>query len=142
MAFAEAADVVKALRRELTATEEDYVDDVIAEASDLIIGYLGCDPTDDTATPPVPEAVTRVTARMVARVFQQDDGRAVGTSQTQQTAGPFMQGLSFTPGSTSGSPWFAGTDKIVLRPYRCGGGMTSVAFKSERGYPDCEDYES
>lgn len=136
MPFADSDDVVKALRRALTTAEDSYVDDVIAEAQDLVVGYLGCDPTVDGV---VPGAVTRVTARMVARVFQQDDGRAIGTSQTQQTAGPFMQGLSFQPAATSGSPWLAASDKVTLKPYRCGGGMRSVAFRSERGFDEDED---
>lgn len=134
MAFAEETDVVKALRRELTSGEQEYVTDVIAEAQDLIVGYLGCDPTDEDNDPAVPAAVTRVTARMVARVFKQDDGRPVGSTQRQQGAGPYTSNLTYVPGSTSGSPWLASSDKVILRPYRCGGGMRSVAFKSERDY--------
>jgi len=133
MAFATSADVVQALRRALTATETTYVAGVIAEAEDLIVGYLGKDPTVLTV---VPGPVTRVTARMVARVFAQDDGRAIGQSQTQQTAGPFSQGASFVPAATTGSPWLAASDKQVLKPYRRGGGLISVAFRSERGFED------
>jgi hypothetical protein len=131
MAFATSADVVKALRRALTTTETMYVGDVIAEAQDLVLGYLGQDPSVNGVAP---DAVTRVTARMAARVFQQDDGRAIGGSQVQRTAGPFSTGTSYVAASTSGSPWLAASDKQVLKPYRKGGGMTSVAFGTERGY--------
>jgi hypothetical protein len=133
MAFAVEADVAQALRRTLTATESTYVEGVIAEAQDLIVGYLGQDPTVATV---VPGAVTRVTARMVARVFSQDDGRAIGQSQTQQTAGPFSQGGSFVPASTTGSPWLAASDKQILKPYRRGGGLISGGFITERGYDE------
>lgn len=136
MAFAVEADVVKALRRALTTDEQTYVDDVIAEAEDLILGYLGCNPTDATATPTVPAPVTRIAARMVVRVFKQDDGRAIGSTQGQQSAGPFSEGVSYTAGSTTGSPWLAATDKVTLRPYRCGGGMRSYMFGSERAYDE------
>lgn len=139
MAFADADDVVQALRRALTTAEGTYVDSVIAEAEDLIVGYLGADPTDATATPTVPAAVTRVSARMVARVFQQDDGRAIGATQAQQSAGPFANGTSYVAGSTSGSPWLAATDKITLRPWRVGGGMRSMSFSTERGYIEDDD---
>lgn len=139
MAFATAADVVQALRRALTATESTYVTTAIAEAEDLILGYLGCDPTDETATPTVPASVTRVTARMVARVFDQDDGRAIGLTQSQQTAGPFSNGASYIAGSTTGSPWLAATDKVTLRPYRCNGGMRSMAFTTERGNEEYDE---
>lgn len=131
MAFATSANVVTALRRALTTAENTYVAGVITEAEDLIVGYLGADPTVASV---VPGPVTRVCARMVARVFQQDDGRAIGSTQAQQTAGPFSNGATFVQGSTTGSPWLAATDKITLRPYRVNGGMTSVMFASERGY--------
>lgn len=141
--LAESGDVVRALRRALSATETTYAPDAIAEASDLVLAHLGRATsyvTDWPTDADVPGAVTRVVARMVARVFQQDDGRAIGASQDQKMAGPFQHGVSFTPASTTGAPWLAASDKITLRPYRAGGGMTSVAFASERGY-DCGDFD-
>lgn len=130
MAFAEDTDVEQALRRDLTATEDSYVDTLLDEASDLIVGYLGCDPTVSGV---VPGAVTRVCARMAARVLKQGD-LTPGTQQA--SAGPFAN--TFVGGSTSGSPWLAASDKQILKPYRCGGGMTSVMFRSERGYDEDE----
>lgn len=128
MAFADSDDVEQALRRELTATEETYVETMLDEASDLVLGYLRQDPTTGST---VPGAVVRVTARMVARVIQQD-GVTPGTQQ--QTAGPFS--TTFVSGSSSGSPWLSMSDKITLKPYRRGGGLISVQFRSERGYDE------
>lgn len=125
MAFASQEDVVNALGRALTGAEASTVDTLLAEASDLISGYLGCVPD------PVPDAVKRVTARMVARVFSQSQ-IAVGASQVQETAGPFSRSTSYPAGTSNGSPWLAAADKIVLRPYRCGGGFRSVSLESEQ----------
>lgn len=134
--YAAEADVAEALRRALTATESTYVGTAIAEAQDLIEGYLGRADGSTTAydVGEVPAAVTRVCARMVARVYQQDDGRAIGTSQVQKTAGPFSSGTSYASGSTTGSPWLAAADRQALKPYRVGGGMRSVSMTTERGY--------
>lgn len=132
-AFAKAEDVKQALRRDLTGSEAASVATVIAEAQDLLVGYLGIDDDAYASEADVPGAVRRICARMVARVFQQDDGRRIGTTQAQATAGPFSQGLSFIQGSTTGSPWLAASDKIALRPYRLNGGMRSISFRSEHG---------
>lgn len=126
MAFATDTDVEAALGRALTTAEDAAVDSLLDEATDLLIGYLGTDPD------PVPAAVKRVCARMVARVFAQAAGGApvVGASQMQQTAGPFSQSTSFTSATSNGSPWLAAADKIALRPYRLGGGFRAVAMQS------------
>jgi hypothetical protein len=126
MAFADESDVEAALGRDLTSSESETVDVLLEEATDLIIGYLGCTPD------PVPDAVVRVTARMVARVYQQAAQANVplGATQTQESAGPFSRSTSFATGSSSGAPWLAGPDKIVLSPYRCGGGFHAVALQS------------
>src|SRR5690606_5757611 len=123
MAFADEADVVLALGRELTTAEQTSVDTLLDEATDLITGHLGCTPD------PVPDAVKRVTARMVARVFSQAQ-ISVGASQVQETAGPFSRSTSYASGTSNGSPWLAAADKVTLRPYRCGGGFRSVSLES------------
>lgn len=126
MAFADQDDVEAALGRDLTPAEEASVDTLLEEAADLLIGYLGCTPET-----PYPDAVVRVNARMVARVYgQAAAGAPVGASQVQQTAGPFSQGVSFPQGVSNGAPWLSATDKIALRPYRCGGGFRSVNVES------------
>lgn len=126
-AFADQTDVEAALGRDLTTAEEATVETLLEEATDLLIGYLGCTPD------PVPEAVMRVCARMVARVFAQAasvEAPVIGASQMQQTAGPFSRSTSFGSGSTTGAPWLAASDKITLRPYRCGGGFKAIAVES------------
>lgn len=130
--FAVDTDVEQALRRALTDDEDTYVDGVIAEAQDLVVAHLGRgeDPYEDGE---VPGTVTRVTARMTARVFQQT-GQAIGASQQQQSAGPFSTGQTFTTGANTGGPWLSAADKKALAPYRLAGGMRSVSFTSERGY--------
>lgn len=118
MAFADETDVEAALGRDLTTAESEQVDTLLEEATDLLIGYLGCEPD------PAPDAVVRVCARMVARVFAQAasaNAPVVGASQVQQTAGPFSFGTSFPAVASSGSPWLTANDKVALRPYRCGG---------------------
>ncbi len=124
MAFADQDDVVSALGRDLSASEAS-VETLLEEASDLIVGYLGCTPN------PVPDAVKRVTARMVARVFSQAQ-ISVGASQLTETAGPFSRSTSYAAGTSNGSPWLAAADKTVLRPYRCGGGFRSVPLESQQ----------
>lgn len=120
MALATAVDVVAALGRALTSAETAQAPALLEEASDLTIGYLGCDPTDTSTEPPtVPDPVSRVVARMVARVFSQA-GTVPGSEGTTETVGPFSQTVRFASGTTTGAPWLASTDKITLRPYRCG----------------------
>jgi hypothetical protein len=131
VALAEAEDVEAALGRDLTESETAQAPTLLDEASDLVIGYLGCDPTDEEADPTVPAAVTRVVARMVARVFSQSS-EAAGSEATTSTAGPFSQTVRFAAGSTSGAPWLTVTDKVILRPYRCGGGMRTVSLSSDQ----------
>lgn len=123
MAFATQTDVEAALGRSLTSTEAVSVDTLLDEATDLIIGYLGCTPD------PVPDAVKRVTARMVARVFSQSQ-ISVGASQVQETAGPFSRSTSYPAGTSNGAPWISAADKVALRPYRCGGGFRAVPLES------------
>lgn len=126
MALASPEDVAAALGRDLTAAETEQAPTLLDEASDLVIGYLGCDPTDTTQEPAtVPEAVSRVVARMVARVLGQA-GHVPGSEGTTETVGPFSQTVRFASGTTSGAPWLTVTDKVALRPYRCGGGMRAV----------------
>lgn len=127
MAFATDADIEAALGRTLSSGEDASVGALLEEATDLLIGYLGCEPD------PVPDAVKRVCARMVARVFAQaasSSAPVVGASQVQQTAGPFSTSSSFASGTSTGAPWLAAADKIALRPHRCGGGFASVPLES------------
>lgn len=125
MALATQADVA-ALLGSLTADEQTRTDPLLDEASDLVIGYLGCDPTDPD-TDEVPGPVVRVTARMVARVFSQARAGGSADSATAETniAGPFQKVRSFGA-STSGTPWLAASDKTKLKPYKCDADAYSI----------------
>jgi hypothetical protein len=128
--FCDADDVANRLRRALTSAEEEYVDAVIAEAQALVVAYLNRGEEPFETVEDVPSAVTVVTSRMVARVFQQD-GQPIGAETL--TAGPFA--TKYVAGANSGSPWLANTDKLTLRPHRRS--MSSVTVASERGYDAC-----
>ena len=130
MSLATLEDVRKRLGRQLTTGETERAPGLLDEASDLAVGYLGCEPT------PAPSAVARVVSRMVARVLAQDaspgGGESIGVKQIGMTAGPFSQQRTLVDGSGSGSPWLEKADKLKLRAYRCGGGMNSVALSSDQ----------
>lgn len=128
MALATTDDVVARLGRALTAAEEAQAAGLLEEASALVIGHLGCDPTDTSVEPPeVPPAVAIVTSRMVARVLQQSTTAPVpGSEATTTTTGPFSQTVRFATGSVTGAPWLTKMDKLALRPYRCDGGLASI----------------
>lgn len=123
-ALANSSDVETALRRDLTSTESQYVDGLIDTAADLVTGYLyPCKvPT------PVPGAVTRVVADMVAAVFNRPS--AIPTESESLNAG--MYGVKFATGATSPGPYLTAAFKERLKPYRCGGGVVSVQLGSER----------
>lgn len=122
-------DVQAALGRELTLTEATQATVSLAEATDLVVGHIGYDPIDAlTAGEVVPAAISRVVARMVARVLVQS--AQAGSEGTTETVGPFSRTVRFGVGTTSGAPWLTAADKIALRPYRGGGGMRVVSLSS------------
>lgn len=120
MALATLEDVVKALRRDLTSQEEEGVDSLLDEASDLVLGYLRCPPPT-----PTPEAIVRVVASMVAAVLRPSN---VPENAESLTAGEYSMKLA--EGSTSKSPWLTAALKMRLRPFRCS--VVSVPLVSER----------
>jgi hypothetical protein len=132
VALAAAGDVEARLGRALTAAEQTRADGLLKEASALVIGFLGCDPTDTSVEPAtVPDPVTIVTSRMVARVFQQDAQEVpLGSDATTQQVGPFARTTRFAAGSTSGAPWLGASDKTILKPYRCG--FVSLGISTSR----------
>jgi len=132
MALATAADVELRLGRSLTAAEAAKVDGLLEEASALVIGFLGCDPTDTSVEPPtVPAAVAIVVSRIVARVFEQTASVAeFGSEATTDSTGPFSTTVRYGAGTTSGAPWLTKADKLTLRPFRCDGGFTSLAISA------------
>lgn len=126
MALAEASDVIERLGRDLTATEELRVGALLDDASAVVIGYCRDDFEDDEE---IPSAVVGVVAKLVARVFDRASGPG-GSFVDQQSAGPFSQHMSAA--SSSGDVWLTAADKIALRRFRKGGGLTSVQLVGER----------
>jgi hypothetical protein len=129
MALATEDDVAAALGR----TPDSDVETLLEEASDLVAGYLGC-PTLD----PVPPAVSRVVASMVASALNRAPGMAGIAPGDSLTAGPYTVRSG---DSSSGTVWLTNGLKMRLRPYRCGSSV-SVALESEL-YPrdDVWDWE-
>lgn len=124
MSLAELADIEKALRRELTDSESESADDLAEKASDLVTGYLFPCPIPD----PVPPAITRVVADMVAAVFNRPSQILPDT--TALGAGGYS--ISLANGATSQGPYLTAAFKQRLKPFRCGNGMVSVQLGSER----------
>ncbi len=120
MALATQADVVKALRRDLTSQEEEDVDNLLDEASDLVLGYLKCPPPT-----PTPEAIVRATASMVAAVL-----RPTNLPENAETLTAGEYSMKLAEGSTSKSPYLTAALKLRIRRWRCS--MVSVPLSSER----------
>lgn len=134
MPLAAVSDVEARLGRPLTATEATRADGLLPEASALVVGHLGGDPTDTSVDPPVvPDTVTIVVSRMVARIVEREatqTGDTHGAESVTNTVGPFGRTLNFGQGTTSGGPWLTKADKIMLRGE--GGGVTSIGVSSGR----------
>lgn len=117
MNLAQASDVVAALGRSLTSPELERVSSLIEEASDLISAWCRPDGSDlFTHEDDIPDAVSRVTARAVARVIAGGDAALNLAAQTT-VVGPFQRQNTFNSDATSGGPWLTRTDKIRLKPW-------------------------
>lgn len=129
MALATKSDVEARLSRVLTAAEagtaDAYVNAKLTDASAAVIGYC----RQDFEPSPYPPAVVGVVAKMVARAYSRNDATG-GEFVEQQNAGPF--GVRFSASASSGDVWLTAADKLALRPYRLGGGMTSVGLVGVR----------
>lgn len=127
MALATPEDVRAALGRDLSASETERVEFLLSRASGLVVGYTG----QDFEPAPYPDAVVAVVASVVARLLQQEVASPVGVESTTEAAGPFSRGYKFAGGS-SGEVWLSAADKLILKPYRVGGGLTSVRLVGDR----------
>lgn len=126
MAFATDDDVSDALGRPLTSSQAAVVDNLLEQASDLIIGYGVPADVDDSRG-----AVKRVCASMVKAVFDKPainvaDYDATGYRTSAETA-TVRVGMESV---TSSGPWLTKSQKVVLAPYRSGG-MNQIGMKSE-----------
>lgn len=118
------SDVEARLRRDLTDAEVADLGALSEEAAYLIEGHVGRSLGD-----PPPQVAVVVASRMVARVFGSPDS-PVGVESTQASAGSFQLTRKFSEGATSGGPWLARADKIMLRALRPS--MVSIPLGSER----------
>ena len=126
MAYATSSDVVAALGRSLTAAESVSVSNQLDQATDLVAAYLGNEPD------PVPGAVARVVATMVAAVFSKPsitvaDYDASGYSTAREAAGVYVG----TESATTSGPWLTNALRERLKPYRVS--MRAVTVISEYG---------
>lgn len=127
-ALATAGDVEARLGRQLTELELARTGGLLEEAGALVLAYLGV----EVAPVPVPDAVRVVTSRMVARVLERDatPGAVPDARSVTDQAGPFGRTVTFSSGTTSGGPWLAAADKVMLRSHKSG--MTTAAISSGR----------
>lgn len=104
----------------LTEAQEELLPEVNLEASVFVEGYLGVTYGEDDD---IPEAVTVVTSRVMARMYTSASSTAMpfGADQRSAGMGPFNASVHFTEGSTAGGPWLSKSDKITLAPYRASG---------------------
>lgn len=126
MAYATSSDVVAALGRSLTAAESVSVSNQLEQATDLVAAYLGNEPD------PVPGAVARVVATMVAAVFSKPsitvaDYDASGYSTAREAAGVYVG----TESATTSGPWLTNALRERLKPYRVS--VRAVTVISEYG---------
>jgi hypothetical protein len=125
MAFATQEDVEDALGRPLTSTESVAVENQLDQATDLVVGYLGDSPD------PVPGAVTRVVATMVAAVFTKPATTTADYSASgYNTIREAMQVQVGVESATTTGPWLTNTLKTRLNPYRIGA-VVSLTTVSE-----------
>lgn len=123
MALATQADVESALGRFLTESED--ISTLLEEASDLVIGYLGCEPD------PVPPAVARAVATMVVACLTKPatttaDYNAGGYYQ-QREAATVQVGVE---SATTTGPWLTAALKKRLARFRTMSG--GIQLGSER----------
>jgi hypothetical protein len=127
MALATEDDVAAALGR----TPDRDVEFLLEVASDRVIGYLNCPSLPD----PVPPAVSRVVADMVASALNRAPGMASIAPGDSLTAGPYtVRGGD----SSAGTVWLGKGHKEQLKPYRCGSSV-SVQLQSELYDDEVED---
>jgi hypothetical protein len=123
-------DVAAALRRPVTAPEAEHLDDLLHEASDLVIGYLHPTPTPT----PTPGAITRVVAAMAAAVLI----RPADLMPDAQTLSADGFGVTFSDGGNSTRPFLTAALKARLRPYRSGA-LAVALGRFQRPFRRCDD---
>jgi hypothetical protein len=114
-------DVETRLGREVSDDELVRLPGLLEEASLLVEGYLGVVYTDV-----IPDAVTVVVSRVVARAFTAPNQQLLPEGARSASAGVYS--VSFSGDRTN--LWLSKADKTTLR--NVFSGMRSVPMKSER----------
>lgn len=132
MALATQADVENALGRFLAEGED--ITTLLEEASDLAAAYLGGEPD------PVPAAVSRAVATMVAAVLTKPeattaDYSAGGYNATRQ---PLTVNVGNESQTTTG-PWLTKAIRIRLRPYRMRPSQRAYTIDTRVLIPEAEN---
>ena len=122
MALASQADVEAVLGRSLTEAEVSRVGALLRRADALVMGWLGC-----AAEPsPMPPVLVDTSAELVARALTSSISSGVEQVSVDDASVRYMADAS------SGGVWLSNVDKLVLRPYRCGGGVSSAQLVGDR----------
>ena len=121
MAYANSDDVAGILPddEEVPAEAEERLEINLEEATDLVIGFLGREYTDelvDGVPGDVPGAVRRVVARVAMRGFDEpDDPGAAGTTNAM---GPFSHHINWSREAQARDFYLTDSDEIRLKRYR------------------------
>lgn len=122
MALATVDDVQIRMGRPLTVAEVGRASGLLAAVDALVVGYLGC----SEATPnPVPDGLASTVAGIVAR------GMAASPVGVESVSVDDAS-VRYMADASSGGVWLSRMDRVALRPYRCGGGLTTVRLVGER----------
>jgi len=116
-------DVRAALRRELTESEQEWIEPLLDEAQDLVVGYL----SPFQIPVPTPAPIRRVVAAMAAAVLSRPTNILPDTQSLQ--ADSF--GVTFAAESTSPGPRLTPAFKLRLRQYKPY--MVAINLGSEQG---------
>ncbi len=111
----------------------------LEEATDLVIGFLEREYTDDDddgdgVPDDVPGAVRRVVARVTLRAFL-DEPYEPGAESEVNLMGPFSHTVNWSKESQSRSMWLTDGEKLRLGRYKQGytGGAAHMAMYGARG---------
>lgn len=103
-------DVEARLRRELTGDEPSHIEDLLEEASSLVVEHCRGRDFD-----PVPDAVRIVTSRVAARALNAPAGSGGVQSVTNQAGPQYSQTRVYTTDSASGGVYLTAVDRKQLR---------------------------
>lgn len=116
--LADTDDVAVRLGRDLTEAELAAAPAVIAEASALVVGYLGRDwPGLDDVPGAVRIACSRMVARAMTGASNLPPNLPAGATEFGSSLSVFSHTVKLGDDVAIGSPWLSRTDKTTLAPY-------------------------